>query len=242
MTVRHETRDAMRGRRRFGVVLGLAALALLLGGTLGGPAQAGIIGTAGQVQVLPTPPPPSNLSKGQFTNNTNASLFTEQTSFVLPSPVAVDITSPGPYDSSHTTLTPGTIPAGTRVNDYLFHADSTSSRPDTYTGSITFDTPVLGLIVLEDSLADSDPILGDPGVTYPSADRVLHVFDGDSLTLSPDMLTVDFTIRAKRDGGVPEFRIITAAPAPAVPEPSSLALLSLGGLGLAGWRRWKRRG
>jgi PEP-CTERM motif len=30
----------------------------------------------------------------------------------------------------------------------------------------------------------------------------------------------------------------TAAP---VPEPSSLALLSLGGLGLAGWRRWKRR-
>ena len=26
-----------------------------------------------------------------------------------------------------------------------------------------------------------------------------------------------------------------------VPEPSSLALLSLGGLGLAGWRRWKKR-
>ena len=28
---------------------------------------------------------------------------------------------------------------------------------------------------------------------------------------------------------------------PTVPEPSSLALLSLGGLGLAGWRRWKKR-
>jgi hypothetical protein len=30
-------------------------------------------------------------------------------------------------------------------------------------------------------------------------------------------------------------------PAAAVPEPSSFALLSLGGLGLAGWRRWKGR-
>jgi hypothetical protein len=35
---------------------------------------------------------------------------------------------------------------------------------------------------------------------------------------------------------------IGAAPAPApVPEPSSLALLSLGGIALAGWRRWKKR-
>ena len=34
----------------------------------------------------------------------------------------------------------------------------------------------------------------------------------------------------------------TAPPPPAVPEPSSLALLVLGGLGLAGWRRWRKRG
>ncbi len=37
-----------------------------------------------------------------------------------------------------------------------------------------------------------------------------------------------------------EFTGVLAAP-PTVPEPSSLALLSLGGLALAGWRRWKGR-
>jgi PEP-CTERM motif len=37
------------------------------------------------------------------------------------------------------------------------------------------------------------------------------------------------------------FNITPAAPPAAVPEPTSLALLAVGGLGLAGWRRWRKR-
>jgi PEP-CTERM motif len=39
----------------------------------------------------------------------------------------------------------------------------------------------------------------------------------------------------------PTFLPIAEAKAVPVPEPSSLALLSLGGLALAAWRRWKKR-
>jgi PEP-CTERM motif len=55
-----------------------------------------------------------------------------------------------------------------------------------------------------------------------------------------DMSLMD--LRATGDGN--DFGIDTitlVGPAATVPEPSAIALLSLGGLGLAGWRRWKKR-
>ena len=40
---------------------------------------------------------------------------------------------------------------------------------------------------------------------------------------------------------ITRFDFAPQPPPPTVPEPTSLALLSLGGLALAGWRRWRKR-
>jgi hypothetical protein len=42
-------------------------------------------------------------------------------------------------------------------------------------------------------------------------------------------------------GGILDNVTVTATPAAAVPEPSTLALFALGGGALAGWRRWRKR-
>ena len=43
-------------------------------------------------------------------------------------------------------------------------------------------------------------------------------------------------------GGLVTYELISdAPPASAVPEPSSVAMLALGGIGLAGWRQWSKR-
>jgi hypothetical protein len=74
----------------------------------------------------------------------------------------------------------------------------------------------------------------------------------DPLTAGVGSFTYAFVSRVS--GGTPLFfteghspfieavePVAPPPPPPAVPEPSSLALLSLGGLALAGWRRWRKR-
>jgi hypothetical protein len=64
----------------------------------------------------------------------------------------------------------------------------------------------------------------DPSVT---ADQNLRLNSGDFVAV----IDGNYLIRAT---GVP------AAAEPGLPEPSTLALLALGGVALAGWRRWRR--
>jgi hypothetical protein len=194
-------------------------------------AQAGhIIAHSPSVQIIPPPP---SVRPGALTSPDHFFAFYEGPGVTLSTPLHVDITTPGTY-SNFNSLSPGVIPAGTEFNSTFIHSDH-PGREVIIDGFVTFDAPILGVIVLTSSLNATDPILGHPGTLYPTGTDPERGYenDGDSVTLSADRRTL--TLHVDVIGPSDQLRVLTA-----VPEPSTLALLGLGAFGLAA-SRWRRK-
>jgi hypothetical protein len=193
-----------------------------------GPATAGIVSVTGQIDLLSSPP--ASVKSGQLQSNADIFAFNEHTSVTLSSALSVDITTPGTY-TTDASLTPGTIKVGTAVESDFLHADPVNNN-SMFDGSVTFSTPILGVIVLSATLSNSDAQLGATGTAYPTgdADRGLELTSGqDFVTLSSDLKTL--TVHFFTHGNVDEVRIITA-----VPEPSGFVLAACGIVVLAAAR------
>jgi hypothetical protein len=195
------------------------------------PSRAGLILGGAIVQIAA---PPSDVQGSDPTSNDHAFIWSERSALVLPMSVSVDMTKIGTSDSGNNySPSPGTIAAGTRVDTYLIHSDPVGSGTQNYVASVTFDTPILGIIDRIEGLASTDSLLGNPGTTYPgnSTDRGLEA--PDSLVwVSNNGLTLNFTTGAFVD----EARVIVAA----VPEPSTLVACVTGAATLVGFG-WVRR-
>jgi len=186
--------------------------------------KADAIGVTGDATVV-SPPPSVETGTGA-----KSIVFAEQ-SVVLSSPLAVDISAPGTYNSL-ASLTPGTIATGTAVSSFYLHSfDGTDFTGTVYSGSITFSTAILGVEALDASLVATNSILGLATTTYftsPSGQGFEFGSQIDSLTISGDTLSfLNETFTAPDD-----LRIITAS---AVPEPSTLFMLGTGLLALVGF-------
>jgi hypothetical protein len=224
----------MSTRNRTAVVWLVACGALIGSATA---ARADYSSETGAVAIIA--PPPSVL-RNALQNDLVINTFAEHQDFTLTSSVHVDNTAAGTFQSDGS-LVPGTIAAGTEVDSYFFHSDTTKSST-TYEATVTFTTPILGVVVLSNSLDATDAQLGAPGTTYPTGDRGRGLElskQQDFFTISPDHLTI--TLHFDTHNNVDEIRVLTAPTA--VPEPAAAALLGLGGLGAAGsaWFRRKRQ-
>lgn len=183
-------------------------------------ARSDIIGVGGAAVIAE---PPASIANNHWESNTEIRCFFERQT-MLGSSLGLDHVTTGLVNGS-SLLAPGSVAAGTTVQSYLVHADSVAAFSDLLSGYITFDTPILGVLVNTQSLVGSDGLLGRPGITYgDSSARGLELQPaGDFFAISADRTRLDFTL--KFETVYDELRIVTA-----VPEPATLAMLFIPGL------------
>ena len=162
--------------------------------------------------------PPNSVGNDTF-QLPNLYAFDEDQNIRLLAPLAMDVG--------------GVLPAGTVVASHYVFFDP--DQVQTILGTVNFSSQVLGIISSTGLLFASD-FLANTGVNYlnPGA-RGLEV--GDSVTISfTDQILFDTSASTPGD----YVRIITAR-APDVPEPTTLAMLTIGLTGLVASRRRHRR-
>jgi hypothetical protein len=165
--------------------------------------------------------PPVAVGFNNFQDN-NVRAFNEKQLVTLGSALAIDL---GLNSAT-------SIAAGTVVRSHFVNFDPLQGRRAV--GTVSFSTPVLGLIWSRSGLIASNPILGAPGVTYNTPGNV-GFEPGDLASFTGS--TVSFDLSASNPGD--SFRVVTAA----VPEPATWAML-IAGFGLVGVmarRRQQRR-
>jgi hypothetical protein len=216
-----------------------AALVLALG-LMVVSANAGIIGTTGQVVDKGQLTSGTNLNSGQ-TQGPNVKVYLETGDGTLASSLSVNRIGPNFGTFTNSGSGSGSLPAGTMFTDYLLHYDNFGTGgSNNAIGSITFDTPIIGLIVFTNALNNSDAALGVSGVTYENNqfrgldDSAANGGAGnDEFSVSADHMTF-FINGWTTTNVVDEVRILVA-----VPDGGSTAMLL--GLSLVLLALWGRR-
>jgi hypothetical protein len=229
------------------------------------------INTVSGATPLPSPPPP-NVHPG-FNEGNLPIVFPE----VLNGTIVTTGANPLGMDTDHDgsnvvaaptisgnivnpSLTPTTIPVGTKFNSYLFHFDPVGS-PFTanYITTITFDNPIIGVQLFGDGFSLQKPagtpytgteeqgdlqvfLNGGPPVTYYPAGLPSRGIEEDSFMLAISGGNTVVLAGSAHGAEIDEVRIITAAPIfGGTPEPAtftSWAMITvLGACGTFAWRR-----
>ena len=171
--VTHTGSTRMRGfgRMRTHTFALLATFALVAGaaGVLLGaqPSGASVVTVGGQVQMIN---PPLIVAKDINSSYSEIHMFVERTSFTLPQSLPVDITPgatfPTPWHTGDA-LSPSSVAAGTPIDSYFMCSNPYgNSGPYIYNGTVSFSTPILGVMITSSTIEDTDQTVGSPTTNY----------------------------------------------------------------------------
>jgi hypothetical protein len=154
---------------------------------------------------------PSNVSEGAFESDDTIFVIHERND-QLDKTLSLDILPVPSKLYGNGILTEdidGQLATGTDFSSYLLHFDPLGQPTNTETvvGSVTFESPILGLLVDQTSLVETDSVLGAIGL-YTTDSRALDLSDNDFLTVSDDLLTLTVSLNAL-GSEVIQLRVLT---------------------------------
>ncbi len=132
-------------------------------------------------------PPPASMALNVLESDVTTFVVAESECTVLPNDIVVNRSTPGSFSGNSNELT--VIPAGTAVCSFFVSADRANSG--SLIGSLTFANPILGLIYEVPQFNATTPVLGVPGMTYPTPNGAF-IEGNDSFVLSTN--SVEWTL------------------------------------------------
>jgi len=168
-------------------------------------------------------PPPSRVELNAI-NSLNVLGFNEKQNVILPQDVLAD----DGFDFSKESTSPNVlIPTGTLVSShFIFFDPPTANRRVRWSGQVTFEQDILGIVVRRNAHRNTNGILGLEDTSYNLGGLGLDIvlaFDRleDIVSFEDNVLSFSITTGPT---GLDPVRVITAASpvTPAVPEPLTI--------------------
>lgn len=126
------------------------------------PINSGVLQTSGPMKFVSPGP---TFVPGLYEDGENIVVFPERRGVLLEEPIPVDLTDPGEYIRRRK-RPQFSLPAGHRVQSYLLQLNPSRRIKSNVVGQITFEHPILGLVLTSNGLFKTDATLGHPNGDY----------------------------------------------------------------------------
>lgn len=181
------------------------------------PVNSGVLQTTGSMRFVSPGP---DFHPGNYEDNEHIVVFPERRGFIPDEEIRVDMVDPGQYAKSSHAERP-TLLTEQRLTSYLLQlkAYPDGEKPNkrrSVRGQITFATPIVGVIMANRLLKQSEAIFGLPDVKYPGARMIEARPEGDqrpgfdTVILAADRRTLLIELQ-ENPGHLDQFRVLVEA-------------------------------